>query len=90
VGQATLHAATAEEHGDTPLNADARIWVKEANIDALKLVFNYAVPRQFVRTVAVMVKPARRTEVAIGANWQCVSIRSVRDLRLSRCKNLGI
>ena len=44
----------------TPLTFDpatgrvrARIWVKEAGIDALKLVFDYSVPRQSVRTVTI-------------------------------------
>jgi len=48
----------------TPLTYDsatgrvrARIWVKEANIDALKLVFDYSVPRQSVRTVTITTLP---------------------------------
>ncbi len=48
----------------TPLTYDpatdrvrARIWVKEANIDALKLVFDSSVPRQSVRTVTVTTQP---------------------------------
>ena len=38
----------------------ARIWVKEANIDALKLVFDTTVPRQLVRTVTVTTQPPGR------------------------------
>lgn len=36
----------------------ARVWIKEANIDALKLVFDYSVPRQLVRTVTVTTQTA--------------------------------
>jgi hypothetical protein len=50
----------------TPLTYDAgtnrvraRIWVKEANIDALKLVFDASVPRQYVRTVTVTTQPTK-------------------------------
>ena len=49
----------------TPLTYDAttdrvraRIWVKEADVDALKLVFDNSVPRQSVRTVTVTTQPA--------------------------------
>lgn len=34
-----------------------RIWVKEADIDALKLVFDESVPRQLVRSVTVTIQP---------------------------------
>jgi hypothetical protein len=51
----------------TPLTYDAatdrvraRIWIKEANVDALKLVFDHSVPRQFVRTVTVTIQPVER------------------------------
>jgi hypothetical protein len=44
----------------TPLTYDAaaqlvraRLWVKQPNVDALKLVFDYAVPSQMVRAVRV-------------------------------------
>jgi hypothetical protein len=44
----------------TPLRYDAdrklvraRLWVKQPNVDALKLVFDYAVPSQMVRAVRV-------------------------------------
>lgn len=50
----------------TPLTYDAatdrvraRIWVKEANIDALKLVFDQSVPRQSVRTVTIATRSAK-------------------------------
>jgi hypothetical protein len=52
----------------TPLTYDpatdrvrARIWVKEANIDALKLVFDYSVPRQSVRSVTLTTRSANAT-----------------------------
>jgi hypothetical protein len=48
----------------TPLTYDpatdrvrARLWVKQANIDALKLVFDYSVPRQSVSSVTVATRP---------------------------------
>ena len=48
----------------TPLTYDAtrkrlrgRIWVKEPNVDALKLVFNYSLPRQTLRAVQVTTQP---------------------------------
>jgi len=46
----------------TPLTYDsikgrfrARIWVKEPDVDALKLVFDYAIPPQFVSNVTITV-----------------------------------
>lgn len=51
----------------TPLKYDAatdrvraRIWVKEANVDALKLVFDSSVPRQYVSAVTVTSQPPAR------------------------------
>jgi hypothetical protein len=48
----------------TPLTYDAtsklmrgRIWVKQPDVDALKLVFDYSVPTQSVRSVAVTTQP---------------------------------
>jgi hypothetical protein len=48
----------------TPLTYDAtgkrlrgRIWVKEPNVDALKLVFDYSLPGQTMRTVQVTTQP---------------------------------
>jgi hypothetical protein len=35
----------------------ARIWVKQPDVDALKLVFDYSVPRQSVRSVRVTTQP---------------------------------
>ena len=50
----------------TPLTYDAttnlvrgRIWVKQPDIDALKLVFDYSVPTQSVRTVKVTTQPVQ-------------------------------
>jgi hypothetical protein len=50
----------------TPLAPDAardrvlaRVWIKEANVDALKFVFSKTVPRHFVRTVTVATLPRR-------------------------------
>jgi hypothetical protein len=50
----------------TPLTYDAtarlvrgRIWVKEPDVDALKLVFDYSVPTQSVRSVKVTTQPAQ-------------------------------
>lgn len=37
----------------------ARIWVKEPDVDALKLVFDYSVPRQPVRSVRVITQPTQ-------------------------------
>ncbi len=49
----------------TPLKYDptakllrARIWVKQSDVDALKLVFDYSVPTQSVRSVTVTTQPA--------------------------------
>jgi len=48
----------------TPLTYDAkanlvrgRIWVKQPDVDALKLVFDYSVPTQSVRSVTVTTQP---------------------------------
>jgi hypothetical protein len=48
----------------TPLNYDAkanlvrgRVWVKQPDVDALKLVFDYSVPTQSVRLVRVTTQP---------------------------------
>ena len=48
----------------TPLTQDAardrvlaRVWIKEANVDALKFVFSKTIPRHFVRTVTVATLP---------------------------------
>jgi hypothetical protein len=48
----------------TPLTHDtagdrvlARVWIKEANVDALKFVFSKTIPRHFVRTVTVATLP---------------------------------
>jgi hypothetical protein len=50
----------------TPLTYDAkaklvrgRIWVKQPDIDALKLVFDYSVPTQSVRSVKVTTQPVQ-------------------------------
>ncbi len=50
----------------TPLTYDAtarllraRIWLKQPNVDALKLVFDYSVPTQSVRSVKVTTQPVR-------------------------------
>lgn len=37
--------------------ARARIWVKASDVDAIKLVFDYTVPRQPVRSVKVITQP---------------------------------
>jgi len=48
----------------TPLTYDAkahqergRIWMKQPDVDALKLVFDYSVPTQSVRSVKVTTQP---------------------------------
>jgi hypothetical protein len=50
----------------TPLTYDAkanlvrgRIWVKQPDVDALKLVFDYSVPTQSVRSVQVTTQPVQ-------------------------------
>jgi hypothetical protein len=50
----------------TPLTYDAkanlvrgRIWVKQPDVDALKLVFDYSVPTQSVRSVKVTTQPVQ-------------------------------
>jgi hypothetical protein len=50
----------------TPLTYDAtaklvrgRIWVKQPDVDALKLVFDYSVPTQSVRSVRVTTQPGQ-------------------------------
>jgi len=50
----------------TPLTYDpaaklvrGRIWVKQPDVDALKLVFDYSVPTQSVRSVKVTTQPAQ-------------------------------
>jgi hypothetical protein len=50
----------------TPLTYDAtaklvrgRIWVKQPDVDALKLVFDYSVPTQSVRSVTVTTQPGQ-------------------------------
>ena len=50
----------------TPLTYDARaklvrgrIWVKQPDVDALKLVFDYSVPTQSVRSVTVTTQPVQ-------------------------------
>ena len=50
----------------TPLTYDAsaklvrgRVWVKQPDVDALKLVFDYSVPTQSVRTVSVTTQPVQ-------------------------------
>jgi hypothetical protein len=54
----------------TPLTYDAatgkvqaRIWVKEPNVDALKLVFDYSVPRQLISSVTITTASAKATPV---------------------------
>jgi hypothetical protein len=49
----------------TPLTYDAgsgrvraRLWVKQANVDAVKLVFDSSMPRQYVTSVTVTTQPA--------------------------------
>jgi hypothetical protein len=48
----------------TPLTCDGatklvrgRIWVKQPDVDAIKLVFDYSVPTQSVRAVRVTTQP---------------------------------
>jgi hypothetical protein len=54
----------------TPLTYDAtaklvraRIWVKQPDVDALKLVFDYSVPTQSVRSVKVTTQPVQLDNV---------------------------
>jgi hypothetical protein len=50
----------------TPLTYDAttkmmrgRIWVKQPDVDALKIVFDYSVPTQSVRSVKATTQPVK-------------------------------
>ncbi len=51
-------AATPLAYDPASHRVRARIWVKQANVDALKLVFDATVPRQAVQTVTVTTLPA--------------------------------
>jgi hypothetical protein len=50
----TMTPLTHEAAGNRVL---ARVWIKEANVDALKFVFSKDLPRHFVRSVTVATLP---------------------------------